>query len=607
MKRVLSQALNCVANNTRSKKPRLYPPLNYINRESIWVAATHLRNYVMKDPIVDWLALSSPRKKPAFKRKSSVEDTFQSFIQQKGIDFEDALVEYIHSNKIKVVSVSEYHTKEAVKKTEELMRRGVPVIHSAPVTDPVTNTGGIIDLLVRSDYIGRIVKKNPLTKAEQKISARGLYAPYHYVVIDVKFSTLPLRADGRFLLNSGSYPTYKAQTWIYTQAVGRIQGYTPRYAFIMGRRWRYKKTDIDHHGYSCLDKLGVIDFQGVDSHYIDLSARAVNWVRDVKTYGHLWSVNPPSREELYPNMCVDSGKWNAEKEKIAFDLGEITSVWYCGYNHRLNAFENNVRSWRDKRCLTENLGIRGVRAETIDAILDINRQERDLIRPTRIETNIYDWRKNVNEVFVDFETLADIFCSTHSIPEQPQSDMIFMIGVGWVEAGEWKYKSFTCQRPTYDEEFRVMNEFSTLMSEMGMPKMWYWCAEDSFWNRAECRQFDLADQSGDIERKDMISDSWTFTRWSDMCGIFKTEPIVIKDCFKYGLKSIAAAMKSHGMIDCVIESECSSGMTAQVKAWKCYQAGKDVRDSDVMKDIEKYNQFDCRVLWEIITFLRKKC
>ena len=33
-------------------------------------------------------------------------------------------------------------------------------------------------------------------------------------------------------------------------------------------------------------------------------------------------------------MCVDSGKWNVEKEKIADRIGEMTNIWYVGVKQR---------------------------------------------------------------------------------------------------------------------------------------------------------------------------------------------------------------------------------------------------------------------------------
>ena len=591
-----------IAKNTRSKRPCLISQLEpVIKCKKTWVAATHIRNFMIKDPLVDWLKLSTrcgTRLSPAYKEAVG----FTEFLMNKGLEFESELVKHINEHRVNVVSVSDRLDDDSCQKTIDLMMNGAPVIHSAPVKDSKENIGGIIDFLVRSDYLSRLVDECPLTEEEQIIPAKKLNGNYHYIVIDVKYSTLPLRADGRLLLNSGNYPAYKAQTWIYNQCVSQIQGYTPQYTFIMGRRWRYSSKNINYHNFSCLNKLGVIDFKGVDSSFVSKTKEALKWVRDVKQNGRKWSINPPSRPELYPNMCVDSGIWNIEKQKIAERIGEITSVWYCGIKNRETAITRGISSWKHPECTSSNIGIGGNRANIIDKIMAINRQDTDKIWPKKIKNNMYNWKDSGNEMFVDFETLTDVFSDFKNLPEQKTTDMIFMIGVGWSENGIWNYRNFTCNEATLQEEFRIMDEFSSFVEDRGFPKLFYWCAENTFWTHAENRQFDLADEEENNERKDHISDNWKPNDWSDLCILFKSEPIVIKGCFKFGLKTIASAMREHKMISSRIESNCSSGMSAMVNAWKFYrkQAGPTI-----MKDIEKYNEFDCRVLWEILEYLRK--
>ena len=133
----------------------------------------------------------------------------------------------------------------------------------------------------------------------------------------------------------------------------------------------------------CTNKLGVIDYSGVDKDYIQKTKDAIKWVRDVKNNGHKWSINPPSRVELYPNMCVESGFYSKEKEKIAQDIGEMTSVWYIGTKHRNIALKNDITSWKDPNCISKNIGINGANGSIIDKILDINRQNTDKIRPKK--------------------------------------------------------------------------------------------------------------------------------------------------------------------------------------------------------------------------------
>lgn len=596
-----------VAHCTRSKKPCLCTDQLPTKHSTVdWVSATKTRNFMLNDHLVDWLKEHQHHQTTKSSKNESIYNNgFTSFIMEKGVEFEKQLVKYINDKKLPIVTVSEYITNDSVKQTIDLMKAGTPIIHSAPIRNQQNHTHGIIDFLVRSDYLHKLVDECPLTNEEQVISSPKLGHQFHYVVIDVKFSTLALRADGKHLLNSGNYPAYKAQCLIYTNAIGLIQGYTSQYAFLLGRRWKYTKKDIQFNNYTCLDKLGVIDYKNIDSFYVERTVNAIRWIRENKKHGHKWSVSPPSRPELYPNMCFDSGQWQSEKEKIADKIGEISTIWYCGVKHRNKAFLNGIKSWKDPRCNSAAIGMNGIRAPIVDNILDINRQNVDKIRPKKIINNIHKWKKEGNEMFVDFETLSDIFGSFDSLPSQSSTDMIFMIGVYWKKKGKWKYKNFVCNNTSYQEEYRIMDEFTSFAKSKGNPKLWYWCAEPSFWKRAENRQFDIAFSENDEDKTDHITDNWSLYNWADMCDIFKKEPIVIKDCFKFGLKPIAKAMKKHGLISTSIESGCSSGMTAMTLAWKCYQEFPNPASSPIMQDITKYNKFDVSVMHDILSYLRK--
>lgn len=596
MKRVIES----VCYNTRSKKPRLLEPVFFKRKFSRPpVAATQLHNYFLKDTLVDWLKLQNrrgTRNCPGYSEK-----TFTNFLAKKGIEFESAIVQYINNNCVPVTTVASRFSDAGCKETIRLMKEGVPILHSAPLQHK--KTYGIADLLIRSDYISHLVDVNPLTEDEKRIPAPLLSTNYHYLVIDIKFSTLPLRADGRLLLNSNSYPAYKAQTWVYTQAVGAIQGYTPDYAFILGRRWKNRSKDEVNHNFTCFNKLGVIDFKGVDKIYVSETVKAVKWIQDVRENKHNWKINPPSRPELYPNMCVDSGIWNSEKERIAKELGEITSIWYCGVGHREVSIRNGVSSWHDPRCNTSTMGIRGVRAPVIDQIIKVNQQTEHKILPTVISSDMFGWREEVNEVFVDFETLVDVFSDFSNLPNQNGSSMIFMIGVGRKVAGKWTYQNFLATDTTPEEEFRIMNEFAKHLETLGNPKIFFWSAEARFWKTSETRLFD---RLGSAEMRNQISDNWKIEGWSDLSNLFRDEPIVIKDCFKFGLKAVAGAMRSHGMITAKIESNCNSGLLATVNAWEVYNTHNDnVAETPVMKDISVYNEFDCEVLYQILEYLRK--
>ena len=559
------------------------------------IRATDLKNFMIKDPLVDFLKLKNPIQKST--------NNFSSFIMKKGCDFETELIKYININKHPVVSIDSNEQSDTIK----LMKQGIPIIHSAPLKNRYNNTGGTADLLVRSDYLHKIVNESPLTEEEQKIESPKLGFPFHYVVIDIKFTTIPFKSDGRHILNSGMFPAYKSQTLIYNDALSYIQGYKPRYSYILGRRWKCNNKNGNSSSFDCLDKLGVIDYQGVDNSYILKTKSALSWVKDVNKNFNKWTTD---NINLYPNMCVNSNEYNQEKAIIADNIGDITTLWFCGPKNREIALKNGISSWRDKRCNSKKLGIKGNRARILNSIIKINQQNRIKILPKVIKNNIDNWKTPLlgKEAYIDFETISDIFAPFSELPNQKNTDMIFMIGVGWESPNDgWKYKKFICNKADLDEEFRIMNEFMIFIQNF--EKKFYWCAERRFWDVAERRQFDrLSNIARDSEQLDIISDEWKLNldNWIDICNIFKSEPIVIKDCFNFGLKNIANAMYKHKLISTRLDSECSNGLIASVNAWNVYQEHPDPVNSQIMKDIIKYNEFDCKVLWDIIKFLRTK-
>ena len=94
----------------------------------------------------------------------------------------------------------------------------------------------------------------------------------------------------------------------------------------------------------------------------------------------------------------------------------------------------------------------------------------------------------------------------------------------------------------------------------------------------------------------------------DLYQVFINEPIVIKGALNYSLKSIAKAMFESSLIKTIWDTSCScaNGLNAMLLAYQVYN-NKDLnpRKDSIMKEIGKYNEIDCKCLWEIIMYLRK--
>lgn len=603
-KRTFNQlATALVSQNTRSKRPRLQPGLKYTTSSNKfpWISATKTFNYMNDDPLIDWLENSGYQNRG---RSQSIDnnvttETFTEYIRRKGIEFEARVISHINDNIHPVEKAADFYSLDGVQKTRELMKRGCPIIHSAPLCHNASKTYGIADLLVRNDYIKKIA---PNTDFEVPEHGSRFSPNFYYMVIDIKFSTLKLNSKGRCLLNQGSMPAYKSQVWIYNRALSATQRFTPPCAFILGRRWSYTERGNKYNSELCFDRMGVVDIYDYDQRIIDKARKAIRWCRDVRNNGVKWNVNPPSRDELYPNMCRDNVKWSSTKRTMAENLGEITSVWMCGVKNRTKAFKNGVRDWRDPRATSSTLGVNGTRGVIVDKMLQINRQTTTTVSPSVVSEDHMAWRSCDNEVFVDFETFSDIFKEDgDDVSVQKRDNLIYQIGLGYNDNG-WKYKYFICHEPTKNEEFRIMKEFMDFLKSRNTEVAWYWHAEDNFWKRACKIQFNRPDIAP--EDKDQIIYWNMASKWRDMRKLFVKEHIVVRGCFGYGLKNIARSLKNMNLIDTPLESECSNGRTAMVQAWKCYQKFERPWKCGAMKDVTQYNEFDCRVLHDILNYLR---
>jgi hypothetical protein len=629
-----------------SKKRRTSEQITKV-KEIDWanyVSATGTRNFFLNDPLLDWLNLhysTFTRQKPelsskvvkALSTRNDKTNNYTEFIMAQGNVFEGKVIEYLYTKfgKECIVDIGGNQNARSLEKADQTklaMINAVPIIYSGVLHDHETQTYGVPDLLVRSDWLAKLAVLSPILGADEDIGADNLPTlasgvGYHYRVVDIKHTTLHLTADGIGLLNTGSFPAYKGQLWIYTRALGKIQGYQPPSAYILGKRWTFCTKGTVQKGSGCFERMGVIDFCGRDSYVISKTEDAVRWVREVRTQGEGWDITefPLVRSELYPNMCNQyDHPWHNIKKEFADEIKEITCLWQCGVKNREAAHAVDVFQWTDPECTPDVLGITGKTTKIIlDSILKVNRGETgSLISPLLIRNNDQGWQSpQPIEFFVDFE-FTNI--TEASLDPSEDSQLIFMIGVGYFEVSEdlftglknidWVYKNFMVPSLSAIEEGRICFAFSNYIKDLcekyGCPNplMFHWShAEESQWGGAYNRHRGI--ENAWIPTKDNTS-----PRWFDLLKVFKDEPIVIKGSLNFGLKSIARAFHEHGFIDTVWDanSTCVDGVAAMLSTYRCNNEAKargTTLDSfPQMEDIKKYNEVDCKVMAEIVSYLR---
>ena len=563
-----------------------------------FISATKTKNYILDDPILDWLNLYGEQN--GYK-KNIQENKFSDFLKEKGLEFEEKIFNHIRKKYYsKTLDFNtEYHLN--YKKTLEFMNNGVPIIFHGVVYNLKEKLFGIPDIIIRSDYINKILNYPCIEKIEDMNKGCRFSERWHYLIIDIKFSNLVFRKDNVTLNNIGMFSYYKSQVMIYNKCLAEMQQYVPKKAFILGRKWRRNNKK----GNNSFDYLGQVDIFGKDIDIYNKTILGIEWLRDVKQNGSAWDIMDHHIEELYPNMNNSNydSDWRSVKEYIAIKNKDITMLWNCGVKERNNCFKRKIYDWGNEDCNSESLNIRGKKAKIIDSMLDINRSNNIILSPRKIKNpdNIEKIQKNDLEFYVDFETVNDLNDNFKKLPYSNFNTCIFMIGcITKFKDNSTEFKCFIVEDFSKKEEKKIIDLWLQYMNQLSDkynvndPKIYHWSnAEPNFYKNAVIRNKKVFD--------------WQKLNFVDILDIFKSEPICINGVLGYGLKEISKALFKNGLIKTTWDMDMD-GRIAMLEAEESMSESKRKNllfsEMEIVKVIKKYNYIDCQVLNEILEFLR---
>ncbi len=585
-----------------------------------WVSATATRNYAMNDPLLDWLHYHGESK--GFKPDNEYTDydertDFRLFIMNQGNRFESAVANHI-SELYPIYRAREPRESSAddkvFSKTLDAINEGHPVIYQAVLRDEQTQTYGIADFLIRSDIFGQLFNRYKTDETTKNTASLLHDEPWHYRALDAKFSTLRFSAAGN-LLTSGSAWAYMIQLYIYNRALGNMQGYTSPNAYLLGRKWSQTARSQTLRGVNFMDRLGEVSmdyFSDSKGTLENAVANACEWIRTVRSNGHLWEIYPePSIPQLRPNMSSTADQpWHHAKTEINQELKDLTTLWGVGVDRRNAANREGILKWNQDGLNAEDLGVKSKKsANTLQAILDINNTHSESVLPAHIETPDQVWRSPQKvEFYVDFETVSDLKDDFTNAPESGGTPLIFMIGCGHLENDKWVWKCFTTDRLTEDAEGVIIDQWMDHMYEVqnridpaGYTPIVY------HWSHAEVSTFDSAFNSA---KNRHVDKEWPTLNWFDFLQeVIKKEPVVVKGAFGFGLKAIAGSLNKKGLIRTSWDAGPTDGLGAMVGAWwaddEAKSKGIAMNDIPMVQEISQYNEVDCKVMMEIIEYLRK--
>lgn len=602
---------------------------------SEWVSASSMKSYFLKEPLLEWLPINHSWIEKFYGISNETCPNpldFTSFIMNKGNEFEAKVNEYLQnkfSAKGEYINIGGSHhnkTIELQNKTIEAINKNIGIISSGVLFNFENQTYGVADLIVHRNYLSEIcpsMKEIPESR---------------YVIIDIKYTTLSLLADGIHLGNSDLFPSYKAQVWVYTKALSQILNEKITKGYILGRKWKYETGNLKFSGDGAFERLATIDYAGKDKKYVEETEIARKWIVDVRKkakrdFEYQKKINSSGDiideiEIPLPNMKNDYDyPWRGIKEVLG--KNDITRIWQCGVEHRrkfenalanvpkeLSASPKSVPSalpptWTNPRCTAETMGFpkEGAYAPKVDAILNVNRKT----SVSRFNvSHLFPPIENGIEFFIDFETVNDSILSDFSnFPKADTQNYIFQIGIGFEEpydskvstvSSRWVYKSFVADRISKEEEKKLCTRLSDYILYI---RVFYSIGENFrlyHWSSAEPNCWKNANET--------FSSKFDFSNeWVDLFQIFKNNNIVVKGAFDFSLKSISNALYDLGLISIKWDTECSNGAMAMIGAHLANQKVLNgtiskLKEDEIIKDIEKYNEYDCKSMYEIIKILR---
>jgi hypothetical protein len=169
-----------------------------------------------------------------------------------------------------------------------------------------------------------------------------------------------------------------------------------------------------------------------------------------------------------------------------------------------------------------------------------------------------------------------------------------------------------------EEEKRICKEFYNYVKTIievnnakNSYRLYHWSsAEIVMWKNSTERYFRRHERFAPLTKKDMVEDFVEDeSEWCDLLKIFHYEPIVIKGCLDFSLKTIAKKMAEYGFIKSKWDEKILNGMSTLMFAYNCNEkykrTGTHFKDMREMTEVIRYNEVDCKVLYEIVLYLRK--
>ena len=320
-----------------------------------------------------------------------------------------------------------------------------------------------------------------------------------------------------------------------------------------------------------IKSIKIIEIHNDDTFY----KPTLEWINKMKINGFKWSLNKLHIWQLFPNMKDDGDIiWSKCRKKLAVEVKDLSLLWYCIGKYRVEYLKQNITSWDNEKIDLKKLIFRNYKL--------VNKMitNEELI----YYEHIPKFRKR-KKYFVDYESTNSLSTNRYNF----NGNMVYLIGVGWDEDDEWKFKYFLANDLSKEEEVRIFKEFMDFIGRNYLIFHWAYHEQNEFKRVYE-------------KNKDIFK--FEKENWIDLCRVFQECDILVKGVFSFKLKQVASKLFEYGLINTEWDKNSVDGQYALVYPLLMTETNNKLIKDFTMNKIIKYNEIDCKVMWEMMKLLK---
>ena len=543
-----------------------------------------LKNYISNDPIIDWINLQNIHQVYYKKDKNNY---FYNYILVYTTKYKEYFFENIEDKIKEIIPDLEVHKYSDEITTINLIHSDYPVIIKPKLFNKKYNISVSVDILIKKFLFKKIftdIKNVNINTIDDN----------YYLSINIIPQIVSFKADNKTLQTNDIINYNQCELYVFNNALKLYGIKRDNIGFICAKGYKLKNTLLNKK-----ENIGIVKY---DNDIKSMVINSLDWLQRLKTKSYRIINNEPECLELYPNMNYKNTEYQEEKKVIAEKIKEITLVWKISYLERCSLIKNGIKTWDNLYLLRNLYDFNDTNTRHIqENIIHINTQK-DIIMMPRTLSN---YNKSViepskNEYILDIESLLNLEEKTsyfHDIVSEDKANVCIIGSIHMQRNNMISFKDYTINNLSLEEEKRIVSNWleSLKPNDNGIIKIYHWGnAENVYLNNLHKKYPEL---------------QWPKLILLDILEVFKKEPIIIKNCFNFSLKTIGKQIYNHNMIN-TTWSETDSGLDASIRFKEICEINNDknipLKRYNEISDIVNYNKIDCLVLKDILHYLRNR-